>query len=220
MRPIAEHNSSMKLTKFQHACFVVEKDGASVVVDPGNLTHDFIMPKHVAAVFITHAHADHIDNQLVITILRQHPKAVLLAHESILADFKNEHAQAVTVGETVDAGGISLQFVGGTHEPIDVTVTTPVNIGVIIENHLYYPGDSYFAPDQPIKELLLPISAPWLTIGHSIDLVRALKPTHAFPTHDAILSPEGQALIDNMVTRITANLSLSYQRINGKTIEL
>jgi len=210
----------MKLTKFQHACFVVEKGGVSVVVDPGNLTHDFIMPKHVAAVFITHNHPDHIDAQLVITILRQHPKAVLLAHESILTDFKNEHTQAISVGETVDAGGISLQFVGGTHEPIDVTVTPPVNIGVIIEDHLYYPGDSYFAPQQTIKALLVPVSAPWLTIARSMDLIRELKPSHAFPTHDAILSPEGQTLIDGMVLHITSGLNLTYQRINGKTVQL
>jgi len=210
----------MKLTKFQHACFVVEKGGISVVVDPGNLTHDFIMPKHVAAVFITHGHGDHIDNQLVITILRQHPKAILLAHESVLADYTNENTQAVNVGETVDASGINLQFVGGTHEPIDVAITPPANLGVIIENHLYYPGDSYYAPQQPIKALLLPISAPWLTIARSMDLVRTLKPLHAFPTHDAILSPEGQALIDGMVVQITASLNLTYQRINGKTIEL
>jgi L-ascorbate metabolism protein UlaG (beta-lactamase superfamily) len=210
----------MKLTKFQHACFVVEKDGTSVVVDPGNLTHDFIMPKHIAAVFITHNHPDHVDTQLVITILREHPKAVLLAHETILTNFKSEHTQAISVGETVDAGGISMQFVGGSHEPIDVAIPTPVNIGVIIENHLYYPGDSYFAPEQAIKAVLLPISAPWLTIARSMDLVRALKPSHAFPTHDAILSSEGQALIDGMVLRITAGLNVSYQRISGKTIEL
>jgi len=210
----------MKLTKFQHACFVVEKDGSSVVVDPGNLTHDFIMPKHVAAVFITHNHGDHLDNQLVITILRANPKAILLAHESILADYKNENTQAVTDGETVDAGGISLKFVGGTHEAIDIAIPTPSNIGVIIENRLYYPGDSYFAPEQTITELLLPISAPWLTIGKAMDLVRILKPANTFPTHDAILSTEGQALVDGMATKITASLNTSYQRINGKTVQL
>jgi len=210
----------MKLTKFQHACFVVEKDGNSIVVDPGNLTHDFIMPKHVAAVFITHNHGDHLDNQLVITILRANPKAILLAHESILTDYTNENTQAVSVGETVDAGGINLKFVGGTHEPIDIAIPTPPNVGVIIENHLYYPGDSYFAPEQTITELLLPISAPWLTIGKAMDLVRTLKPTNTFPTHDAILSTEGQALVDGMATKITASLNTSYQRINGKTVLL
>ena len=210
----------MKLTKFQHACFVIEKDGTSVVVDPGSLTHDFIMPKHVAAVFITHAHADHVDIQLVITILRAHPKAILLAHESIISDFENENTQVISVGETVVAAGINLSFVGGTHEPIDSTVQTPVNIGIIIDYHLYYPGDSLFVPAQSIKELLLPMSAPWLTFARSMDLIRIIKPAHVFPTHDAILSPEGQTLIDGMVINSTADLNLSYQRINGKTIEV
>jgi len=210
----------MKLTKFQHACFVIEKDATSVVVDPGAFTHDFIMPKHVSAVFITHNHPDHLDAQKVITILREHPKAVLLAHESILTDFKNEHTQAISVGETIDVNGITLSFVGGTHEPIDETMPTPVNIGVIADNRLYYPGDSYYAPNVPIKELLLPISAPWLTLGHAMELVRALKPSFAFPTHDAILSEEGKTLTDGMVLRITKDLGVTYQRINGETVEL
>ena len=210
----------MKLTKFQHACFVVEKGNTSIVVDPGAFTHDFIMPKHVSAVFITHNHPDHFDAQKVITILREHPNAVLLAHESIINDFKNEHTQAITVGETVDANGITLNFVGGTHEPIDETIPTPVNIGVIIDNQLYYPGDSYYAPTTPIKELLLPISAPWLSINHALELVRTLKPSFVFPTHDAILSDEGKALTDGMVSRVTQSLGITYQRINGETIEL
>jgi L-ascorbate metabolism protein UlaG (beta-lactamase superfamily) len=210
----------MQLTKFQHACFVVETNNTSVIVDPGSFTHDFIMPKHVSAVFVTHNHPDHLDTQLIITILREHPKAVLLADESILSQFPNEHTQAVSVGQTVDAGGITLQFVGGTHEPIDVAITPPANIGVIIDNHLYYPGDSYYAPEQPIKELLLPVSAPWLTIARSLDLLRALKPSLAFPTHDAILSNDGQALIDGMVKPIATGLGVTYQRINGETIEL
>jgi L-ascorbate metabolism protein UlaG (beta-lactamase superfamily) len=210
----------MKLTKFQHSCFVVEKDGISVVVDPGVFTHDFIMPKHVAAIYVTHNHPDHLDKNLVVSILREHPKAVLLGHESIIKDFQNEHTQAISIGETVDANGISLHFVGGTHEPIDIAITPPANIGVIIDDQLYYPGDSYFVPEQPIKELLLPVSAPWLTIGRSMDLLRALKPSFAFPTHDAILSDDGQKLIDGMITNITKDMDLSYQRINGKTIEL
>ena len=210
----------MKLSKYQHACFVVEKDGASIVVDPGSMTHDFIMPKHVAAVYITHSHVDHLDVQKVITILREHPKAVLLADASILSDFSSEHTQAIVSGETVDAGGIKLHFVGGNHEPIDSSMPTPVNIGVIIEDTLYYPGDSYFVPEQPIRHLLLPISAPWLTIGNALDMVRATKPERVFPTHDALLSSDGLKLIDGMVSQVASTLGTSYQRINEQTIEL
>jgi L-ascorbate metabolism protein UlaG (beta-lactamase superfamily) len=210
----------MKLSKYQHACFVVEKGGISIVVDPGSMTHDFIMPKHVAAVYITHSHADHLDAQKVITILREHPKAVLLADERILSEFKNEHTQAIVSGETVDAGGIKLHFVGGNHEPIDSSIPTPVNIGIIIDDTLYYPGDSYFVPEQPIHHLLLPISAPWLTIGNALNMIRAIKPQTAFPTHDALLSEDGQKLIDTMVSQVSGKLGVTYQRINEQTIEL
>jgi L-ascorbate metabolism protein UlaG (beta-lactamase superfamily) len=210
----------MQLTKFEHACFAIEKDGVSIVVDPGHLTHDFIMPKKVAAVFITHNHGDHVDNQLVITILREHPSAILLADESVLRNFENERKQAVMVGQTITIDGIALSFVGGVHEPIDVTIPTPPNIGVIIESHLYYPGDSNLVPAQPIKELLLPVSAPWLTISDAMNLLRATKPHYAFPTHDAILSSEGQVVIDEMVSSVASGLGVEYQRINGKTIRL
>ena len=210
----------MQLTKFEHACFAIEKDRVSIVVDPGHLTHDFIMPKKVAAVFITHNHGDHVDNQLVITILREHPSAILLADESVLRNFENERKQAVMVGQTITIDGIALSFVGGVHEPIDVTIPTPPNIGVIIESHLYYPGDSNFVPAQPIKELLLPVSAPWLTISDAMNLLRAIKPHYAFPTHDAILSSEGQVVIDEMVSSVASGLGVEYQRINGKTIRL
>lgn len=210
----------MKLTKFEHACFVVEKDGVGIVVDPGNFTHDFIMPKHVAAIFVTHNHPDHCDNQLIISILREHPTAVLLAHESIVHDFPNEHTQPVNVGETVEAGGITLQFVGGTHEAIDTSLPVPVNIGVIIDDHLYYPGDSFYVPERPIKELALPASAPWLKISETTSFAKALKPSFIFPTHDAILSDEGQAMVDRMIPGILKDLNIDYQRINGKTIEL
>lgn len=210
----------MKLTKFQHACFVVEKDGVSIVVDPGAYTHDFIMPKHVAAVFVTHNHPDHCNNQLIITILREHPKAVLLGHESIIREFQNEHTQVVTVGESVEAGGIILQFVGGAHEVIDSSLPTPPNLGIIIDNQLYYPGDSFFVPQQSIKELALPVSAPWLTISNSLDLVRTLKPSFIFPTHDAILSDEGQELVDRLAGNVAKEIGADYQRINGKTVNL
>lgn len=210
----------MKLTKFQHACFTVEKDGQSIVVDPGVFTHDFIMPDTVAAIFITHSHVDHMNSQFIISILREHPKAVLLAHESIVRDFPNEHTQVVNIGETIEVGGITLQLVGGTHETIDSSMPVPSNIGVIIESSLYYPGDSFYQPAQTITELALPVSAPWLTIGRSLDLVRALKPHFVFPTHDAILSTEGQTLVDTIIKNATKDLGIDYQRINGKTIEI
>jgi L-ascorbate metabolism protein UlaG (beta-lactamase superfamily) len=48
----------MQLTKYEHACFTVEKDGQLLVVDPGNFTTDFIAPEHVVGIVITHSHQE------------------------------------------------------------------------------------------------------------------------------------------------------------------
>lgn len=210
----------MKLTKFQHACFVIEKDGVSVVVDPGNFTQDFIMPKKVSAVFVSHSHPDHADNKLVTTILRENPKAILLAHESVTANFDASQTQTVTADETVQVGPMTLKFVGGTHETIDESMPVPPNLGVIIDERLYYPGDSFYVPQQKVQALALTVSAPWLKISETLNFLRAIKPAFAFPTHDAILSNEGQGLVDRIIGNVAEDLSVNYQRINGKTIEL
>ena len=55
----------MKLTKFEHAALVLEKDGATLVVDPGAYSHDFIIPKRVDGIIITHEHPDHLDPSLI-----------------------------------------------------------------------------------------------------------------------------------------------------------
>ena len=77
----------MKVTKYQHACIVLEKEGASLIVDPGAYTHDFILPAHVAGIVITHEHPDHFDEKRVQQILEVHPKAIVIAHESISGRF-------------------------------------------------------------------------------------------------------------------------------------
>ena len=69
----------MKLTKFEHACFTVEKDGAYIVVDLGNLTTDFIPPENVVAVIITHSHPDHLDKEQLGELFEDNPAAVLIA---------------------------------------------------------------------------------------------------------------------------------------------
>ena len=50
----------MKITKYEHACFVVEEDGESLIVDPGGWTTDLVIPDTVVGVIITHEHQDHI----------------------------------------------------------------------------------------------------------------------------------------------------------------
>lgn len=211
----------MKLTKFQHACFVIEKDGASLVVDPGNFAHDFIVPSHVSAIVITHEHADHLDDTHIQAILQANPKATILAHESIAGRYTNYTTIGAKVGETYEIGPFSLRFFGGQHASIADAVPVPPNLGVLINDRLYYPGDSFTVPEGiHIKELALPASAPWLKISEPMEFLTRIKPEFAFPTHDGILSDDGKQIADNLLGAVASGQNTTYKRLDGQTIEL
>ena len=49
----------MRLTKFEHACVVLEKADAKLIIDPGSFTLPLTDVLGVAGIVITHEHADH-----------------------------------------------------------------------------------------------------------------------------------------------------------------
>jgi len=210
----------MKITKYQHACLVIEKEGATLVVDPGSYTHDFIIPKRVDGIIITHEHTDHFDEKLVQAILLAHPKAVIVAHESISGRFTNFTTIAAKLGETSQVGPFALRFFGGTHATIADSIPVPPNLGVLVDNRFYYPGDSFVVPDGvQVQELALPASAPWLKISDAMTFLAQVRPRYAFPTHDAILSTEGKQLADRLLGAVASGQGTQYKRLDGVTVE-
>jgi hypothetical protein len=70
----------------------------------------------------------------------------------------------------------------------------PDNVGVLVNDELYYPGDSYTVPDATVATLAAPIGAPWLKIGDAMDFVLAVAPDRAFYAHDMTLSVAGKEM--------------------------
>jgi L-ascorbate metabolism protein UlaG (beta-lactamase superfamily) len=204
---------ALTIAKYQHACFVATKAGKSVVVDPGIWSDDFVVPNGVVAIVVTHEHPDHCDTQKLAAIIGNNPEAIVYGHESVVTKLTGLPAQAVTPGEVVTLGGLSLQFFGGEHARIDSTLPAIANLGVVINDELYYPGDSFTIPDVAIKTLALPIAAPWAKFSETADFLRAIKPVSVFPTHDAILSDHGKQLLDSMFLAIANQVGATYNRL-------
>lgn len=210
----------MKLTKYEHACFVVEKDAKSVVVDPGILTTDLIIPDNVVAIVITHEHPDHFDPIHIAAIIAKNPKAMVIGPHDVIAKLTNYETRAVQAGDNFTIEGIELAFFGTNHEPIHRSRPVVQNVGVLIDERVYYPGDSYTIPEKSVDTLALPIGAPWLKLSESIDFMISIKPRYAFPTHDAVLSRDGQGFADNNVASFAEAENIVYKRIDGQTIEI
>jgi len=204
----------MRVTKFEHACFTLEKDGKLLVVDPGAYTTDLGAPENVVAIIITHEHPDHFDVTAIGALIAHNPEAVVVTHESITRQLgKVIPHQSVEAGSTITSGPFELAFYGGTHATISESMPPLPNLGVMVDQKLYYPGDSFFVPDRAVEVLALPASAPWCKISEVMQFLNEIKPRLAFPTHDAILSDVGKQLVDNMLSNTAQQMGVTYQRI-------
>lgn len=210
----------MKVTKYQHACFTVEKDNQVVIVDPGGWTTDLIVPDNVVAIIITHEHADHCEPERLTAIIANNPSAKIFAHESIGIKLPNLPTQDISAAQSVKVGSFVIEFFGGQHATIHASYPAIANLGVLINQQIYYPGDSFAVPGMAVDTLLLPISAPWLKVGEVLDFVTAVKPRLCIPTHDAILSDTGKALLDSMVSAHCSSVGSTYQRLDDRSIVL
>lgn len=211
----------MKITKYAHACLVIEKGEQRLVIDPGVWTEDFVVPENVVGIVVTHEHADHFDLEKLRAIVDASPGAVIYAHEAVTSQIDGLKTQAVTPGEHVPVGEFSLRFTGGEHAVIHESYPPTANVGVIVEDALCYPGDSFALPGTAVHTLALPVSAPWMKISEAMDFLAEVKPTRVFPTHDAILSPTGQQLVDRMLSAAAESNNAQYERLPlGQQVEL
>lgn len=203
----------MILTNFEHACFMVEQKGKSIIIDPGIWTTDIATPENVVAIVITHEHPDHFDVTALGAIIAHNPEAVIFAHHDITKQLGDTLPHvSVTTGQSVEAGPFTLEFFGGEHASIHRSIPVIANLGVLINNSIYYPGDSFTQPSKPVSALALPVAAPWMKISDAIDFASSVKPSIVFPTHDAILSPIGKSLVDRMITPYIEQYNGTYIR--------
>lgn len=205
----------MKLTKYAHACFTVEQDGQLLVVDPGNFSNDFVARDNVVAVVITHEHGDHSDADKLAAIMNKNPQAIIFAHPSITATLPRKYlTKSVQAGSGVTVGPFTLEFFGGQHALIHASIPAIPNLGVMINNTLYYPGDSFSLPgDHRVDVLALPAAAPWMKLGEAMDFLATVKPRLAFPTHDALLSDAGKSIADRLLLTVAKQGGSDYRRL-------
>jgi len=185
----------MKLTKYAHACVALEKDGSRIVLDPGTFTPDAKdAVAGAAAVLITHEHFDHFDDALLAAALETDPELRVFGPRAVL-DKLGDHdgrVRVLAVGDTLDVDGFGIAVHGGQHAAIHADIPRVDNLGYLVDDSLFHPGDAYFAPEAPVDTLLLPTSGPWTKLGEAADYVRAVKARQVVQIHELMLSDLGQ----------------------------
>jgi L-ascorbate metabolism protein UlaG (beta-lactamase superfamily) len=187
----------VKLTKYEHACVVFEKDGAKFVVDPGVFSPNAAdIISGAEAVLLTHEHADHVHEGVINAALGERPELRVYA-PAALGDAFAEHPDqftAVAAGDELSIAGFSISVHGFEHAVIHPDIPTIANVGFLVDESVYHPGDAYFVPEARVTTLLLPTSGPWMKLGEAADYVRAVRPEHMVSIHDLLLSDTGKMI--------------------------
>jgi L-ascorbate metabolism protein UlaG (beta-lactamase superfamily) len=185
----------MRVTKFEHATLRIDQSDQTLVIDPGSFTTPLDDLNGLVGIVLTHEHPDHWTPEHLDRLLRAAPGTPIFAPSGVAAAAADYDITVVSPGETVTVGDFTLRFFGGTHAVIHSSIPTIENVGVLVNEELYYPGDSYAVPKGiEVDTLAAPLGAPWLKIGEAMDYVLAVKPRRAFGTHDMTLSVAGKTM--------------------------
>ncbi len=208
----------MKITKFEHSGFAVEKDGKTLVFDPVEFEQKLPELTNVVGIIVTHKHGDHCQPAVVERIKAANPAAELIVSAQT-AEMVNG-ASVAMAGDMRDVSGFKLDFFGRDHAAIIPGQVPCDNIGVVIDGLLVNSGDSFDLPEVQPKVLLVPIAAPWCKVCESIDFVHRAKPNVVIPIHDAVLSALGKGFNNNWLKNACAEIGAECAVLeSGQSIE-
>lgn len=213
----------MRITKYGHACIVLEEQGQKLVIDPGGWTGDFGPLEAISTAVITHNHADHFDATQLQKIIQANPGVQIYGAEEVAAEGKDLHILPVNGGQDAESGPFHLRFFGEMHALIHQSFPpVPHNVGVLVNDMFYDPGDSFTVPlGTAVKALAVPVSAPWLKMSEVVDFVQAVRPKQCIATHNALLSEIGQGLADHWLEAACKATGARYTSLKiGESLDI
>ena len=184
----------MRIIKYTHSCVRIEHEGRVLVIDPGIWSEPRALDG-ADAVLVTHEHADHVDALRLVGL-----GAPVYAPAG--ADIPYLPTIPVTPGEQFVAAAFPVRAVGGRHATVHNGQTAVANLGYIVDDRLYHPGDALARPDQPIETLLVPMQASWLKTAEAVEFAREIGAGEAFGIHDGQLNERGLSSVNGWLAEL------------------
>jgi L-ascorbate metabolism protein UlaG (beta-lactamase superfamily) len=186
----------MRLTKLGHSCLLVEEGRARLLLDPGTLSGGFEQLEGLTGVLFTHQHPDHLDRERLRGLLDRNPRVRVLSDQGSAGPLGEAGVEVEVVhdGAELEVGGAAVRVAGRDHAMVHPDVPVIPNVGYLVGERLFHPGDAFTVPGQPVEVLAVPAGAPWLKLAEAVDYLRAVRPKLAVPVHDQVLSAAGRSI--------------------------
>jgi L-ascorbate metabolism protein UlaG (beta-lactamase superfamily) len=205
----------MQLTKYTHACVRLDDGDRSLAIDPGAFSEVDAALDGAQAVLITHEHFDHLDPDKVTAALDADSRLQLFAPASVTTTLGERGGQVVAVesGQSFEAAGFTVRAYGGQHALIHPAIPMIANLGYLIDDSIYHPGDSFTVPDGPVQTLLAPTSAPWSKAAEVIDFVVAVRAPTVFQVHDSLVTDMYANIVEGHLQRIAGPFGVEFSHL-------
>jgi L-ascorbate metabolism protein UlaG (beta-lactamase superfamily) len=196
----------VKLTKHAHSCVRIDEGDDSLVIDPGNLGDNAAALAGAHQVLVTHEHPDHIDVDALMAQAAADPDLRVWSPASVTALLATLGDRVTTVepNTTLQVGGFEVRTFGGQHALIHPQIPVVANVGYLVNEAVYHPGDSLVVPPVRVHTALAPIHAPWSKIGEIIDFVIGVRAAQVHQIHDGLLNQIGLTMAGGHLSRFAS----------------
>jgi len=218
----------MLLTKYTHACVRLEKDGRALVIDPGGFSELETALMDASAVLITHEHDDHVDRERLPGVIAASGDLQVYAPEGVAGELREmvpEEARRIHVAAPqtrFTVAGFEIRTYGGQHGLIHPHIPVVDNIGCLVDDEVYHPGDALIVPHrQPVPTLLVPVHGPWSKTAEVIDFIASVRAERAYPIHAGLLNATGQGIVEKHLVRFGELYGTRYEHLEpGQSVTL
>ena len=206
----------MRITKYEHSCVVIEEGGRQLVIDPGKFAKSFKPTNAIDCVVVTHVHSDHFDSAILKEIKALNPDVMICTTAQVAEQIPDLAPDIVDANRSCAHGPFHSSFYGGQHELYERFA----NVGVMVNDTFYYPGDSYAKPGRPIKVLGAPAAAPWLRVTEAYQFIKDCGAKKVIPMHNILLSDEGKEIHYKILSDATGEVGGEWAPLGvGETLE-
>lgn len=207
----------MKITKFVHACLLVETPDRVALFDPGVMSEaalDVGALTRLDDIFITHVHGDHCSSKLLKKLLAKFPTVHITSTQEVVDSLAKEGIKATT---SLPATAVLFD---SPHEAVEPMFPSPQQIGVHYLNQFSHPGDGH-SFTETMSILALPVTGPWGSTVNAVKLGLKLKPQHIVPIHDWHYRDEARTGMYDNLERIFGEAGITFHKLEtGKPVEV
>lgn len=172
----------MKITKYTQSCMVLEKDGVSILIDPGNVyanKHDLNELGKIDAVIYTHRHADHFDESMYQLIVQKGIKCYSNPDVSEIAP----EVAVVNDGDEFSIGSFNIKAIDLDHCLMPDGSSGPPNTGFVFDGSFFHPGDGAYLEGLSVDVLALPITGPDISMKDAFQFANQLGAKKVIAIH-------------------------------------